>query len=386
MTIDIVCKVVDNFGDIGVVFRLAKALSAAMPSLKLRIIVDNLQAFHALEPAVHPEAAMQRVKGWTVVQWNKPCDIFLSKRPRFIVEAFACGRPDWYEAILFDETDAETRILVNLEYLSAEAYTEEMHRIPSLTRSPLVKKYMFMPGFSPKTGGLIIDPEFRKARARLRGDRASLIRARAGFCLSPDHPIAGELLEERYWISVFSYEHDYEPIIRDLVEFNESRPLVVLLADGRGADCFKKKWLEALSPFPLIELPFLPQARWDEILLASDFSIIRGEESLARAALSGHPFLWHAYLQDKGHHLVKVEALLDRMEPFFSMESFACVRNLFLLFNKRDRDHDLAHGNEKILPVLRESTGLSSGFSAFAEFLMQNGDLAQELLTFFRTF
>ncbi len=386
MIIDILCKVVDNLGDIGVVFRLAKALTALSPSLELRIIVDGLEAFHAIEPSLDASLPVQGLNGWTVAQWDKPCDLFLVRRPRYVIEAFACGRPDWYEAILFDETDTETRRLVNLEYLSAEPYTEEMHRIPSLTRSHLVKKYMFMPGFSPKTGGLIIDPEFREARARFHGDRATLVRARHSLGLGPVYDSRPKELDERFWIIVFSYEHDYAPILGDLSLFNESRPLAVLLAPGRGESCFKKAWLEAGSPFPLIELPFLPQARWDEVLLASDFSIVRGEESLARAALSGHPFLWHAYLQDNGHQQVKVAALLDRMEPFFSHESFMLLRKLFLDFNERAQDTCEAHGNERILPVLRMTDACSSGFSAFSEFLMQNGDLAAHLLTFFYDF
>ena len=44
VTVDILCKVVDNYGDIGVVYRLAKALSALDPALKIRLSVDNLAA------------------------------------------------------------------------------------------------------------------------------------------------------------------------------------------------------------------------------------------------------------------------------------------------------------------------------------------------------
>ena len=45
MTIDILCKVVDNYGDIGLVYRLARALSELEAGPSLRLIVDDLHAF-----------------------------------------------------------------------------------------------------------------------------------------------------------------------------------------------------------------------------------------------------------------------------------------------------------------------------------------------------
>ena len=43
--VTILCKVVDNFGDIGVVYRLARALTDLYPDISIRIIVDNLKSF-----------------------------------------------------------------------------------------------------------------------------------------------------------------------------------------------------------------------------------------------------------------------------------------------------------------------------------------------------
>ena len=163
VTVDILCKVVDNYGDIGVVYRLAKALSALDPALKIRLSVDNLAAFKALEPAVDAEAEAQSLHGWELLRWGAAWPGFRSDPPRLVLECFACGRPDPLEEALFAPDREDVRHIVNIEYLSAEAYADELHLMPSATRSPLVKKHIFMPGFTPGTGGLIVDPDFKRA-------------------------------------------------------------------------------------------------------------------------------------------------------------------------------------------------------------------------------
>ena len=64
--ITILCKVVDNFGDIGVVLRLSKALlevqkqnSAIFPEINIRIVSDNLKSFSLLEPKINENLDVQ---------------------------------------------------------------------------------------------------------------------------------------------------------------------------------------------------------------------------------------------------------------------------------------------------------------------------------------
>lgn len=421
-TIDILCKVVDNYGDIGVVYRLAKALSELDPTLSLRLHVDDLGAFAALCPDVDPAAEIQRVRGWTIVRWNSSWEGLRAPPPRLVLECFACGRPERFEEILFDPADRSTRYIVNIEHLTAEPWASDFHRLPSATRSGLVKKVFFMPGFESDTGGLIIDGAFREALARWNGYRRgtegrqkrrdderssspeaplrvsagdSLARARrelaakAGLALPPG-------AEKAFWVPIFSYERAYRRIVGDLAAFGEmagsaaplcatkivGRPILALAAAGRSQSSFMAAWEAAGRPFSAIALPFLPQETWDELLLAADFSIVRGEESLARAALAGRPFLWHAYLQDGGHHQVKVRALLDRMRPYFAAEDFPLLEGLWLAFNDRLEERPEAGGNEPLLPFLRRAQVLETSFSAFARDLVGFGDLAAHLVTF----
>jgi hypothetical protein len=193
---------------------------------------------------------------------------------------------------------------------------------------------------------------------------------------------------EAFWVTVFSYERDYRPIVRALAAVGLGKPVLALAAAGRSSGPSLSAWEAAGRPFPLIELPFLRQEIWDEVLLASDFSIVRGEDSLSRAALSGRPFLWHAYTLQDGAQLAKVRALLDRFEPFFDPDDFALIQNLYLRFNGPAGD-----GPEKSGYALAELLGrcgdggpIDLSFRAWSESLLEVGNLAEGLLTFIRDF
>jgi len=391
MTMDLLCKVVDNYGDIGVVFRLARAISEIEPGIHLRLVVDNLKAFSLLEPVLNPESGVQALRSWTVVDWAGPNEtnaalyksVYSPEPPSLVIECFACGRPDWFEAMLFSPDAHAKRTIVNLEYLSAEPYADEFHRMPSLTRSEFVRKHIFMPGFTEKTGGLILDGSFMYKwklycnPERLTGLRTLLIN-RIG--IGPDYE--SEEMAKRYWILVFGYERNFSRIVEDIKDLGKDKPVLVLVASGKSSTCFMDAWERAGQPFQTMSLPFLPQEAWDKVLLACDFLIVRGEDSMSRAALSGKPFLWHAYPQSEKHQLVKVRALLERMRPHFNSLDFEDVESAFIDFNDRLTDGCNVKGNECITPLLKAGTGVLQGFSLFSNALIANGNLASALMTF----
>lgn len=373
----ILCKVVDNYGDIGVVYRLAKAMSEAEPEARLILLVDDLAAFRCLCPEVDPGLDEQEVRGWKVLRWERPWAGFLRERPRLVIEAFSCGRPDWFEDILFDPSDPGLRHIVDLEHLTAEDYAAELHRMPSITRSSLVKKWFFMPGFSDRTGGLIVDRDFVRSRLRFSGkalreaERAALL-SELGLPPAPAET----------WVSVFGYERDFRRVAADLAAFGRERSVRAFAASGKSQACFRAAWEATGRAFPADFPPFLPQERWDRLLLACDFSIVRGEESFSRLALSGRPFLWQAYPQAEAHQLVKVRAFLARIKPYLPPRGFASLEELFIAYNDRLSDDPATRGSESLLPVLRALPALGPGFSAFGAELMDYGDLGASLMTF----
>jgi uncharacterized repeat protein (TIGR03837 family) len=386
VTIDILCKVVDNFGDIGVAWRLARALSELPDPPGIRLVVDDLESFAALCPRVDPSSGYQDAGKIEVVPWRgEPGPAVLESYgdspPAAVVECFACGRPDWLEDMLFAK-EAPSCMIVDLEHLSAEPYARELHLMGSLTRSSKVKKTMFLPGFDEGSGGLVLDRSFKLAleRASSEAGRADLRRElAAGLGLPPG-------AEGAFWIPVFSYERDYGPVVADLAVFaaRGGPDPVALAAAGKSQGCFMAAWEAAGRPFPAIALPFLPQEAWDGLLAASDFSIVRGEDSWARAALAGRPFLWQAYPQAERYQMVKVEAFLRRLQRHFRPADFGPIARLYRAFNDRDRDEGATSGDESLLPLLEAYGTFSAGFGSFGASLAGLTGLAADLLTFFR--
>jgi len=439
VTIDILCKVVDNYGDIGVAWRLARALSELPDPPRLRLVVDDLEAFVALRPGLDPRATFQVAKGIEVVAWQGPLGpeaaaSFRARPASAIVECFACGRPDWLEDMLF-APGAPPSLVVDLEHLTAEPYAAELHLMPSLTRSASVRKAMFLPGFDEGTGGLVLDRSFEQTLARASSEEgraelrrsviATLTGAAPGAAAQPDAigPVGAALAAPddavgRFWVAVFGYERDYGRIVADLAAFaarcaarcgvagtggddargsvpagtvrgsvpdaTSGRPLLALAAAGKSQACFLAAWEAAGRPFPALALPFLPQETWDRILAASDFSIVRGEDSWARAALAGRPFLWQAYPQAERHQMVKVEAFLRRLQRHFRPADFAPIARAYRAFNDRDRDESGTAGDESPGSLFDAYGTAAAGFQALAASLAARTNLAADLLTFFR--
>ena len=395
LDITILCRVVDNYGDIGFVYRLARELSSlsSIEKTQIRLIVSDLKSFNAmaLPPGISTSLAVQNYNGWKVIDWNAcaegKCE-FTEQPPKIILECFQCGRPEWLDEILFSAQTTQTVQIVNVEYLTAEDWADDFHLLKSGTRSALVKKINFMPGFTKKTGGLVLDKNFVSC---VHSKTAAL------ECLkkyASKKTVA--LIEDTnlFRVIAFSYERNFENEARALSEFakNSGRKVQVLLAPGLGNAPFKKA-AAAFKNISVYDLEYLPQLAWDALLTLADFSFIRGEDSFSRACLSGIPFVWHAYPQEEEFQLVKAAAVLKRMEPFFSAGDMSLVKNVWLSYNRKPSvkmcDEACKVYNEctdagyiPLLRILENYGGIKKSFGMFAQSLFANGNLAQNLLAF----
>ena len=395
LDITILCRVVDNYGDIGFVYRLARELSSlsSIEKTQIRLIVSDLKSFNAmaLPPGISTSLAVQNYNGWKVIDWNAcaegKCE-FTEHPPKIILECFQCGRPEWLDEILFSAQTTQTVQIVNVEYLTAEDWADDFHLLKSGTRSALVKKINFMPGFTKKTGGLVLDKHFVSC---VHSKTAAL------ECLkkyASKKTVA--LIEDTnlFRVIAFSYERNFENEARALSEFakNSGRKVQVLLAPGLGNAPFKKA-AAAFKNISVYDLEYLPQLAWDALLTLADFSFIRGEDSFSRACLSGIPFVWHAYPQEEEFQLVKADAVLKRMEPFFSAGNMSLVKNVWLSYNRKPSvkmcDEACKVYNEctdagyiPLLRILENYGGIKKSFGMFAQSLFANGNLAQKLLAF----
>lgn len=363
MEITVLCKVVDNFGDIGVCWRLARKLKRIAPSNEINLIVDDLDSFSKICGTVNPAVSLQVIDDIKI--YGSKSDEFCYKefsgeknvRLQVILECFQCGRPDWLEKILFDDELNHTVQIIMIDYLSAEDYAESFHKLQSLTRRGKVKKVNFMPGFTSKTGGLTIDENWNSLLPRNS---------------------SGPVL-------FFSYGRNWQPVIKGIERGMKAvcGSNKIMVAQGIGKASFIKSWKKTdCHTMELTELDYLNQNDWDEMMKNCSFLFIRGEESLSRACLSGIPFVWHAYPQSDEYQLVKVNALLGRMESFFTKSQFELIKKVWLIFNSPESEYSDEQTEQAVFELVSAQNELEEGFGKFAANLRKNGDLAANLMTF----
>lgn len=341
--ITILCNVVDNYGDIGFVYRLARSLSQEAPQVRLRLVINGLVSFSELAPGIDNKAARQTLGDWLVLDWNNDSvctEEFTAHPPKVILQCFQCERPQWLDDILFasdavtSDADRTTHIL-NIEYLTAEGYADEFHLLKSATRSSNVKKINFMPGFTEKTAGLVLDKPF----LTYLSNREEAIKALQGSVLK--YSLEALQNKNTFNVLVFSYYRDFQAVVKALKKYQQERQkqnpdfnIWVHIAGRYSYLDFKKAWVDEGEPFSISKMRFIPQTAWDAFMSLMDFSFIRGEDSLSRACLVGVPFIWHAYPQTEEYQLVKVDALLDRMKPFFCAEDFTALQRMWIFYNE----------------------------------------------------
>jgi len=351
-SIDIFCQCIDNFGDAGVTYRFAKEFKAARPDCRVRLFIDNMYTLHAIESGIDPAKDVQEYESVTYVRMYKDFDPAESGMgvADVLVEAFACDIPEK----AFRTALNRSKLIINLEYLTAEDWVEEYHLFESLLGSGAARKFFFLPGFRETTGGLIINS---KLRAMLEGgglDRLAVINGVVGgFGVSvrpEDETLVG---------TVFTYERGFDTLISDLAGFGRDTLLIVFGEKSRrgmaaslgrlsggsppceGSAEYYKDPCHAYKNVRILYAPFIPQHDYDTLLCCADFNLVRGEDSLARAVLSGKPFIWHAYVQAEKHQRVKAEALLKTMRPYYRESGseegvFADYGALVMEYNEAD--------------------------------------------------
>ncbi len=281
---DIFCRVVDNYGDAAVCWRLARQL-AIEHGASVRLWIDRPETLHALQPGVP-------VGGVTVHAWNDASRF--GEPAEVAVDAFDAGLPPAYARAM-----RAGALWIKLEYLSAESWIEEHHGLPSPHPSLAVQRYFFFPGFTARSGGLLREADLFERRDAF--DAAQFWQA-----LGYAPPAPGETT-----VSLFGY---WNPAAADLLRCwaDGTKPVTVAVAEGPlksdvvaffGGSRQRGRLQARL-------LPFLPQARYDELLWACDWNFVRGEDSFVRAQWAARPFTWHIYPQRDDAHRAKLDAFL----------------------------------------------------------------------------
>lgn len=362
MRADIFCRVVDNYGDVGVCWRLARRLAHGL-GWPVRLWVDDLVPFARIEPGVDPGCDRQLAQGVEIVHWTDPAPDL--EPGDAVIEAFACDPPEAFVARM-----ARCRpVWINLEYLSAQAWTESCHGLPSPQPGGLVK-YFFFPGFTPATGGLLREPGLLAQRDAWRASPEAQAALLASLGLPSEALRAWQEGARLY--TLFCYPHAPAQALAAFLA-NAGQPALLLVPEGVAPGL-------SSGPFGCLRIarvPFLPQPDFDRLLWTAHANFVRGEDSFVRALWAGRPMVWHIYPQDEGAHLGKLAAWLDRYG------APAAARELILAWN----------GAPGALPV-DQALGAALGepawsqWAAHADAWSREGgagpDLAEALATFIR--
>ena len=324
---DIFCCVVDNYGDIGVTWRLARQLALEY-GLEVRLWVDEPGAFRRLCPQADVGAGPWRIDGVEVRQW--PVDFPAVDVADVVIEAFACSLPERYVAAMAERTSPA--LWLNLEYLSAEDWVAGCHGLPSPQPGGL-RKFFFFPGFTEGTGGLLREADVLLRRRAFQADAEARRAFLAGLGIVP---WAGARM-----ISLFAYENAALAGWLDALAA-AAEPTQLLVPRGRieadlcrwlGVDTLEDggHWRRANLQVHL--LPFLSQADYDRLLWCCDFNAVRGEDSFVRAQWAGRPLLWHIYQQEEGAHWEKLDAFLDSYCAALTDQAASALRALWSAWN-----------------------------------------------------
>jgi uncharacterized repeat protein (TIGR03837 family) len=309
---DIFCAVIDNFGDIGVCWRLARQLAAEY-GWAVRLWVDDLRVFAHLCPMLDPLAKRQTLEGIAIAHWPRSAQTALKHTAPadIVIEAFGCGLPEAYLKAM-----AQRRVRpvwINLEYLSAEAWVADFHLQPSPHPRLALLKTFFFPGLTPGTGGVLQERTLKHARRDFLNARDGAGPQGLWTALGIAPP-PGDAVR----VSLFAYENPALPAL--LGAWRDGADAVVcIVPEGRisngvarflGRPACAAGSSVQIGQLALHAVPFMESALYDRLLWACDLNFVRGEDSFVRAQWAERPMVWHIYPQAGDAHLPKLDAAL----------------------------------------------------------------------------
>lgn len=377
---NIFCKVLDNYGDMGICWRLSQQLKQQY-ELEIRLWIDNLKAFKHLAPEIDPNLSLQIHSDIIILDWHNPGVNVLntpSSSLELIIEGFACGIPaSYWHKLVHNCTHNRAPTWISLEYLSAERWVTKFHLQPSIHPLLGVKSLVIFPGFNHQTGGLLREPRLDQKRHFF----ISQPTAKELFLTK----IGVEPIDTKHrWISVFCYEEAplalaVSTLIRCAEESEACDYGYTLLIP---AGVFQKLQNISNKKVQIRRIPFLSQAHFDELLWLSDINFVRGEDSLVRALWARKPFIWQVYPQEEKYHLKKMDAFLEvylnhaKAAPYQGILS-GILRDCYLGWNDSCHSQLFNDAFHDLLRVHDEWQALSAQLS---DYFYQLPELSEQIL------
>lgn len=385
---DVFCRVIDNFGDIGVCWRLAADLAGRGQAV--RLWVDDASTLSWMAPHLHwtrdDELGLvcgQGHDGIKVCHWDDAVHLDARcpglRAGDVVIEAFGCDPPDAFVARMQARAaEGQASQWVNLEYLSAEDYVERSHGLASPVFSGVgagLRKRFFYPGFTPATGGLLREAGLLAARTAELGTPQQ----RLDYMRALGIPVQ----EGDTTLLVFCYESaPFADLANSLSRLQATQPATHVLLTAGPAARLGSLWAQAhpTSRLKLHTLPYLAQDAFDRLLWCCDLNLVRGEDSAVRALWAGRPHIWQIYEQDDGVHAGKLEAFMARWMRAWPGELRCGVEAWWRAWN------GLGPMPDALTSPLPDWQTASSAWRAWSEKsraeLLDQTDLASQLITF----
>jgi uncharacterized repeat protein (TIGR03837 family) len=402
---DIFCNLVDNFGDIGVCWRLACNLAAR--GLQVRLWADDISPLAWMAPDGYANVEVIDCSNSAAIHPNNELgdvlvDTFDCEFAINLIATQAINTPA--NAQLHPLKSTIQPLWLNLEYLTAESFSERAHTLPYVHHSGAAKGWTqryFYPGFNDKTGGLLREADLFERQKTF--DRAAWLRElleisdaaepsfprrRESMTAAVDSRLRGNdgnmEIDNTRFISLFCYEPDALEALID--QFTTSKtPTCLFVTAGRATAAIKallesKKRLQPSYLLPkqlsILYLPQLTQTDYDHLLWSCDLNFVRGEDSLVRAIWAAKPFIWQIYPQQDGAHHAKLDAFLQMMDAPASLKAAHIAWNASAADVKVDSNlsrfpqldlPNWAKSAQKLSMELRLQADLASSLIAFAE-------------------
>ena len=383
--VDIFCRVIDNFGDVGVVYRFAKEFKYANPLCRVRLFVSDLKPLASVLPPIDPAKTMQEIG---TIEYIDSSALDSSKVNELgvaevLIETFGCDIPE----LVMRVAEKQPTLIINLEYLSAEKWAFGYHLKQSLLGQPLLKKYFFMPGITENSGGVIIDTQVEQAREDLRRNRPkhlnSYLKILNVSTVYDDQALFG---------SIFTYIRGFDTLLTHLQDLKKQVYLFVFGDKSHesmlnslhhlGGQALKDGYYR-LKNIHALFMPFLAQTKYDRLLCLTDFNLVRGEDSFVRALLSKKPFIWNAYIQENSYQHVKVSAFLDVFKTYFEdARVFKHYSDLVLEFNQAASETPLQTTHEDYGRFFSDLNKIEHATRKMSYFIRLNCDLVKKFTSF----
>lgn len=338
-SIDIFCQVIDNYGDVGVAYRLAREFKRVYPNKKLRFVINQIEELNLIRKSEDIEIILYK----DISKIENSADL--------IIESFGCEIPKEY----MDKALKNSKLIINLEYFSAEKWVDDFHLQESFLGGNL-KKYFFIPGLSEKSGGILLDNEFLERKKKVEANKEYYLEK---FGIKEKYDLMG---------SIFSYEKNFDSLIEELKKLGKK--IILLILSEKTQKNFIKYFDNGnnYDKIKFVKLPFFTYDKYEELLALCDFNLVRGEDSFVRALLLGKPFLWHIYPQDENTHIKKLESFLEKY-----CSNNKELKQTFINYNINKDDFSYFFKNFKEIEKYNKN---------YANYLIKNCNLMEKLINF----